>query len=158
MDPGGSLGRAVGTIGLQIPKLSQGSYFPAWLLEPRRRVEKALTAVVAEAYVLGVSTRKVEDLVQAPRDRAPLEEPGLPAREGARRRGAHPVTHLLLASDLAWRDGEGNPGALRTRQPDDDAAEHTPEPRCERERDSVARARRPGREARRDRGEQHCVR
>ncbi|HUH94357.1 MAG TPA: IS256 family transposase [Casimicrobiaceae bacterium] len=54
----------VGTIGLQIPKLRQGSYFPTWLLEPRRRAEKALTAVVAEAYLLGVSTRKVEDLVQ----------------------------------------------------------------------------------------------
>ena len=55
----------VGTIGLQIPKLRHGSYFPTWLLEPRRRAEKALTAVVAEAYLLGVSTRKVEDLVQA---------------------------------------------------------------------------------------------
>ncbi len=55
----------VGSIELQIPKLRQGSYFPGWLLEPRRRAEKALTAVVAEAYLLGVSTRKVEDLVQA---------------------------------------------------------------------------------------------
>jgi len=55
----------VGTIDLQIPKLRQGTYFPGWLLEPRRRAEKALTAVVAEAYALGVSTRKVEDLVQA---------------------------------------------------------------------------------------------
>ncbi len=55
----------VGSIDLQIPKLRQGSYFPTWLLEPRRRAEKALTAVVAEAYALGVSTRKVEDLVQA---------------------------------------------------------------------------------------------
>lgn len=54
----------VGTIGLKIPKLRQGTYFPTWLLEPRRRAEKALTAVVAEAYVLGVSTRKVEDLVE----------------------------------------------------------------------------------------------
>lgn len=54
----------VGTIDLQIPKLRQGSYFPGWLLDPRRRSEKALTAVVAEAYLLGVSTRKVEDLVQ----------------------------------------------------------------------------------------------
>lgn len=54
----------VGTIDLAIPKLRQGSYFPGWLLEPRRRAEKALTAVVAEAYLLGVSTRKVEDLVQ----------------------------------------------------------------------------------------------
>jgi transposase-like protein len=55
----------VGSIDLQIPKLRHGSYFPGWLLEPRRRAEKALTAVVAEAYALGVSTRKVEDLVQA---------------------------------------------------------------------------------------------
>ena len=55
----------VGTIDLQIPKLRHGTYFPGWLLEPRRRAEKALTAVVAEAYLLGVSTRRVEDLVQA---------------------------------------------------------------------------------------------
>ena len=55
----------VGSIELQLPKLRQGTYFPGWLLEPRRRAEKALTAVVAEAYALGVSTRKVEDLVQA---------------------------------------------------------------------------------------------
>src|SRR5438105_10780633 len=55
----------VGTLELQIPKLRQGSYFPSWL-EPRRRAEQALVAVVAEAYVQGVSTRKVEALVQAP--------------------------------------------------------------------------------------------
>jgi len=54
----------LGTMELPIPKLRQGSYFPAWLLEPRRRAERALTAVIAEAYVLGVSTRRVEDLVQ----------------------------------------------------------------------------------------------
>jgi transposase-like protein len=54
----------LGTIDLPIPKLRQGSYFPTWLLEPRRRAERALVAVVAESYVLGVSTRKVEDLVQ----------------------------------------------------------------------------------------------
>lgn len=54
----------VGSIDLQIPKLRQGSYFPS-LLEPRRRAEKALVAVVQEAYVQGVSTRKVDDLVQA---------------------------------------------------------------------------------------------
>ena len=54
-----------GTIDLQIPKLRQGTYFPGWLLEPRRRAEKALTAVVAEAYLQGVSTRRVEDLVQS---------------------------------------------------------------------------------------------
>src|SRR4030095_5794166 len=54
----------VGTLELQIPKLRQGSYFPSWL-EPRRRAEQALVAVVAEAYVQGVSTRKVEALVQS---------------------------------------------------------------------------------------------
>jgi putative transposase len=54
----------VGTLELQIPKLRQGSYFPSWL-EPRRRAEQALVAVIAEAYVQGVSTRKVEALVQA---------------------------------------------------------------------------------------------
>jgi putative transposase len=54
----------VGTIGLAIPKVRDGSYFPS-LLEPRRRAERALVAVVQEAYVLGVSTRRVEDLVEA---------------------------------------------------------------------------------------------
>ena len=54
----------VGTLELAIPKLRAGSYFPSWL-EPRRRAEQALVAVVAEAYVQGVSTRKVEALVQA---------------------------------------------------------------------------------------------
>lgn len=53
----------VGTLELAIPKLRQGSYFPNWL-EARRRGEQALVSVVAEAYVQGVSTRKVEALVQ----------------------------------------------------------------------------------------------
>lgn len=54
----------MGPMALAIPKLRAGTYFPSWLLEPRRRAERALVAVVAESYVLGVSTRKVEDLVQ----------------------------------------------------------------------------------------------
>lgn len=54
----------VGTIDLRVPKLRQGTYFPESLLEPRRRSEKALLNVIAESYVLGVSTRKVERLVQ----------------------------------------------------------------------------------------------
>ncbi len=54
----------VGTVGLEIPKLRQGSYFPG-LLEPRRRHERALLAVVQEAYVHGVSTRAVDNLAQA---------------------------------------------------------------------------------------------
>jgi len=54
----------VGSIDVAIPKLREGSYFPGWLLEPRRRAERALVAVVAECYVRGVSTRRVEGLVQ----------------------------------------------------------------------------------------------
>jgi transposase-like protein len=54
----------LGEIDLQIPKLRKGSYFPEWLLEPRRRSEKALMAAIAEAYVLGVSTRRVERLLE----------------------------------------------------------------------------------------------
>jgi transposase-like protein len=54
----------VGTIDVAIPKLRSGSYFPDWLLEPRRRAEKALVAVVAECYVRGVSTRRVDGLVK----------------------------------------------------------------------------------------------
>ena len=53
-----------GEVSLRIPKLRQGSYFPAFL-EPRRAAEKALLAVIQEAYVEGVSTRAVDDLVQA---------------------------------------------------------------------------------------------
>ncbi len=53
-----------GTVELRIPRLRKGSYFPGFL-EPRRMAEKALTAVVQEAYVQGVSTRAVDDLVQA---------------------------------------------------------------------------------------------
>jgi putative transposase len=53
-----------GTVELRIPKLRKGSYFPGFL-EPRRMAEKALTAVIQEAYVHGISTRSVDDLVQA---------------------------------------------------------------------------------------------
>ena len=53
-----------GRIGLAIPKLRKGSYFPSFL-EPRRTAEKALTAVIQEAYINGVSTRAVDDLVKA---------------------------------------------------------------------------------------------
>lgn len=53
-----------GRIDLRIPKLRQGSYFPA-ILEPRRTAEKALIAVIQEAYIQGISTRSVDDLVKA---------------------------------------------------------------------------------------------
>lgn len=52
----------VGTIALQLPRLRKGTYYPHWLLEPRRRGEKALVQVISESYVNGVSTRKVERL------------------------------------------------------------------------------------------------
>lgn len=54
----------VGRVDLAIPKLRKGSYFPSFL-EPRRTAEKALTAVIQEAYVQGISTRSVDDLVKA---------------------------------------------------------------------------------------------
>jgi putative transposase len=53
-----------GSIDLQVPKLRQGSYFSGWLLERRRRAEAALVSVVATSYLLGVSTRRVEKLIQ----------------------------------------------------------------------------------------------
>ena len=53
-----------GEIELRIPKLRSGSYFPDWLLERRRRAERALTTVVATCYLLGVSTRRMEKLVE----------------------------------------------------------------------------------------------
>ena len=68
----------------RIPKLRSGSYFPEWLLQPRRRAERALTAVVAQCYLEGVSTRRVEDIVRpwgssrspSPRSRTWRPEPG----------------------------------------------------------------------------------
>ena len=59
-----TLSTQAGDIGLRIPKVRQGSFFPV-ILEPRRRIDQALHAVVMEAYVHGISTRSVDDLVQA---------------------------------------------------------------------------------------------
>ena len=56
------LSTKAGDVDLAIPKLRQGSFFPS-LLEPRRRIDRALWAVIMEAFVHGVSTRKVDDLV-----------------------------------------------------------------------------------------------
>ena len=53
----------VGSIELALPKLREGSYFPDWLLQPRRRAEQAFVSVIADAYLAGVSTRRVEKLV-----------------------------------------------------------------------------------------------
>jgi putative transposase len=55
----------LGTVDVAVPKLREGSYFPDWLLERRRRAEAALTSVVATCYLLGVSTRRMDRLVQS---------------------------------------------------------------------------------------------
>ncbi|WP_148576234.1 IS256 family transposase [Nocardioides caldifontis] len=54
----------VGTLGVAVPKLREGSLYPDWLLERRKRAERALTSVVATCYLLGVSTRRMDKLVQ----------------------------------------------------------------------------------------------
>src|SRR4051795_430356 len=59
-----ALDTRLGTLQLRVPKLRQGSYFPPFL-EPRRVSEKALVAVIQEAWIGGVSTRRVDELVQA---------------------------------------------------------------------------------------------
>ena len=53
----------VGTIDVAVPKLRQGTYFPDWLLERRKRAESAMITVVADAYLAGVSTRRMDKLV-----------------------------------------------------------------------------------------------
>ena len=59
----------VGTLDVAIPKLRQGSYFPDWLLQRRKRAERALTSVVATCYLLGVSTRRMEKPIKSPSKR-----------------------------------------------------------------------------------------
>lgn len=59
-----ALNTRLGTVDLLIPKLRKGSYYPGWLLDPRKRSEKALVQVISEAWVEGVSTRKMDRLVK----------------------------------------------------------------------------------------------
>jgi putative transposase len=63
--PPRALDTRIGTLDLLIPKLRKGSYYPSWLLEPRKRSEQALVHVISEAWVEGVSTRKMDRLVKA---------------------------------------------------------------------------------------------
>jgi hypothetical protein len=74
--PGADLDTRTGTIDLAIPKLRSGSYFPDWLLEQRRRSERALVAVVAECYVRGAAAPTLR-CAAVPADPAPA--PGLPS-------------------------------------------------------------------------------
>ena len=80
-----SLDTRLGSLQLRIPKLRQGSYFPPFL-EPRKTAEKALVTVIQEAWIGGVSTRRVDELVSDGAVRH-LEEPGLEALQGHRRAG-----------------------------------------------------------------------
>ena len=63
--PAAGLDTRAGTIEVAIPKLRRGTYYPEWLLERRRRAERALATVVATSYLLGVSTRRVEKLAES---------------------------------------------------------------------------------------------
>ena len=95
----------LGTLQLRIPKLRQGSYFPPFL-EPRKMAEKALIAVIQEAWIGGVSTRWVDDLVQAMGMSGISQEPGLQAVQGDRRAGhglPRPAARRRLALSLARR-------------------------------------------------------
>lgn len=78
-----------GTLDVAIPKLRSGSYFPDWLLERRKRAEKALTSVVATCYLLGVSTRRMENLVEAFRSRPLKRRARSPASLAHRQLGIH---------------------------------------------------------------------
>jgi putative transposase len=98
-----------------VPKLREGSYFLDWLLQPRRRAEQALVAVIADAYLAGVSTRRVEKVVQQLGSRADEPQPGLQVGEVARRdrrglpqpaAGRRSVRVCDLgALEVKWREG-----------------------------------------------------
>ena len=87
----------VGTLDVAIPKLRQGTYFPEWLLERRKRAESALITVIADCYLAGVSTRRMAPRMHASRTSHPrlparqdpghqrvVEVPGLPDGSGSR--------------------------------------------------------------------------
>ena len=101
-----SLDTRLGSLQLRIPKLRQGSYFPPFL-EPRKTAEKALVTVIQEAWIGGVSTRRVDELVQAMGLRRHLEKPSLQAVQGHRRAGQRlprPPDRGRVAVSLARRD------------------------------------------------------
>src|SRR5438128_7307411 len=94
----------VGSIELAVPKLREGSYFPDWLLQPRRRAEQAFVSVIADAYLAGVSTRRVEKLVQ---------------QLGVGRMAKSQVSRLArsldqIVEDFRTRPLDGGPYAYRT--------------------------------------------
>jgi hypothetical protein len=111
------LSTKAGDVELRVPKLREGSFFPS-LLEPRRRIDRALLAVVMQAYVHGTSTRKVDDLVKvlawmpgspSPRSAAsvPSWMPRWPRSAAARLATRHSRTRLWTppTSRPAWTAG-----------------------------------------------------
>src|SRR3954452_21264044 len=100
----------VGSIELAVPKLREGSYFPDWLLQPRRRAEQAFVSVIADAYLAGRLHAQGREARAAARGRADVEEPGLAAGEepGRDRRGLpHPPARrrTLRIGDLGRAGG-----------------------------------------------------
>ena len=94
-----------GTLSVAIPKLRAGSYFPDWLLERRRRAERALATVVATCYLLGVSTRRMEKLVES---------------LGITRLSKSQVSEMARISTSRWRrsgTGRWMPGPTRSSPP-----------------------------------------
>jgi len=102
----------VGSIDLAIPRVRDGSYFPS-LLEPRRRAERALLAVIQEAYVLGVSTRRVDDLVRTLWHRLDQQERGIPDLCRPRRRGRRVPLPVAQRRGLSLRLARRRPSARR---------------------------------------------
>ena len=103
-----------GTIELKIPKLTAGAYFPS-LLEPRRRAEKALHAVVVEAYVKGRVHTQDRRPGPSPRDRGDLSLGGLPDLQVTRRGGRnvpHPPDRRRASLRLVGRDVSQGPSGL----------------------------------------------
>ena len=125
-----------GTIELAIPKLREGSYFPDWLLERRKRAERALISVVATSYLLGVSTRRMEKLVETARHHPAVEVPGRDDGQGPRRPGGgvpdpavgrRPV-HVRRRGRVDDEGPRGRPGGQR-RLPGRDRGERRRAPR-----------------------------
>jgi putative transposase len=102
-----------GTVELRIPKLRKGSYFPAFL-EPRRMAEKALSAVIQEAYIQGVSTRSVDALVQAMGMSGISKSQSLPRRRPGSRGCARRSTARPPPSSIArWRASGRTSGSMQ---------------------------------------------
>ena len=135
-----------GEIELQIPKLRQGSYFPSFL-QPRKRSEQALVAVVQQAYVCGVSTRRVDQLVESLGLRISRVEVSRIA--GAARRAGPGVPGAPVGGPLpvSVRRCQGREGPRRRPR-----AAQVRRDRPRRARDRAPGDHRPGRRRRRDRG------